>query len=510
MTVNFIKIFRILYRLLIFMLLLSLLVAHNNTASSQGAHNWSPQQRVPGYADDTLPPYLVADQNRTVHAFTSQWVGEDNPQLAVVYNQWTLEGGWTPVVDIILSPMEQARVMGAFLDKDGIMHLIFFGGDDRFANIYYTRAPAVNAGRAKDWKEPRLIGSDAITPNTASIAGDKFGNLVVLYSGRINGNGIYSIYSTDSGSTWSEITPLYLTGSDELKPYGINTYLGKFSWLHAVWNVVDDIGHNRSGHYSRLNSETWEWAVPIEFDQGIGIDRGMGIAYPSVIEHDGKVIIMYNNGIPPEGVPPAQWFKYSRDYGITWTAPIRAFSEHVGRNGKLSFAIDSNRGLHVLFGQRIPIGNVDAIHGMWHSTLSGNIWTLPNEVVSGPPVLDRINNRGFDPYDAQATVSQGNVLLVTWRNDPGGVRNGVWFSYSLLNSPEEPVSHLQKSGVIELQATEPSPLLQAQDKYEVVSFPNENFSDSSNPQTAIFISLIPVAFIIVIAVFAQRKRILKN
>ena len=63
--------------------------------------HWSPVQQVPGYLDDTLPPYMVADQNRTIHAFASQWVGEDEErQKAIVYRQWTEADGWTNPIDV--------------------------------------------------------------------------------------------------------------------------------------------------------------------------------------------------------------------------------------------------------------------------------------------------------------------------------------------------------------------------------------------------------------------------
>jgi hypothetical protein len=515
MTVNFIKIFRILCRLFIFMLLLSLLVAHNNTASSQGAHNWSPQQRVPGYAGDTLPPYLVADQNRTVHAFTSQWVGEDNPQLAVVYNQWTLEGGWTPVVDIILSPMEQARVMGAFLDKDGMMHLIFFGGDDRFANIYYTRAPALEAGRATAWEEPQVIGRDAITPSTASLAGDGNGNLIVLFSGKFSGMGVYSIYSNDTGITWSETLPIYLTNTDGLWPYGIQTYLGQSGWLHVVWSVANVIGHNQSGHYARLDTKIWEWDEPIEFEQGIGIERGMGIANPNVVEHEDKVLIMYNNGIPPDGVPPAQWLIISSDYGTTWTTPIRAFPTHVGRNGTVSFAVDSKHVLHVLFGQRIPTGNIGAIHGMWHSEFKGDRWGIPIEVVSSSQTRTG-SSEGFDPYDARAVISQGNILLVTWRTDPGIVRNGVWFSYREIDSSELPIQKLPGSMVYPNSTPQEGldenhqETMQPDGGDEIET--NLFWDDRQEPilqnslSTVVIISTIPVAVMIIVIYLSRLKK----
>jgi hypothetical protein len=108
-------------------------------------------------------------------------------------------------------------------------------------------------------------------------------------------------------------------------------------------------------------------------------------------------------------------------------------------NGSLSLVIDGNNDLHLFFGQRIS-GNPD-IHGLWHSMLVNNRWTEPDALIKGPRIVDKEGPTGFDPYDARAVVSQGNVLLVTWRTDPGDIKdNGVWYSYATINAPEAPTS----------------------------------------------------------------------
>jgi hypothetical protein len=495
------------------LLLLGLVVSSASNGSSQASQNWSPQQRIPGYADETLPPYLVADQNRTVHAFTSQWVGVANPQLAVVYNQWTFDAGWTPVVDILLSPLEQARVMGVFLDPNDIMHLIFFGGDDRLAHIYYTRAPAVEAGRATSWDEPQLIGREANTPNSASLAGDKNGNLVVLYSGKTTGNGVYSIYSSDSGNNWSESTLIYQTNADELKPFGIKSYMGQANHLHAVWNVVDPNGQNQSGHYTRLDTVVWKWVEPVEFDQGIGIDRGMGISIPVVIEHDGEVLIMYNNGIPPTGVPPGFWLRKSGDFGDTWSMPVRPFPKHVGRNGAVSFVVDSNNDLHVFFGERTILNESSAIHGMWHSIRQNNTWLDPVPVVSGPPILG--GSKGFDPTAPQAVISQGNKLFVTWYTDPGNAKNGVWYSHAVINAPELPVIPLWKHQVTNTPVTAGNSILLTSPIYtdgeeegkQLNPLLSQETIVNNTPGILLTTSIFPVVLLLIIVAIIQKRRL---
>ena len=131
----------------------------------------------------------------------------------------------------------------------------------------------------------------------------------------------------------------------------------------------------------------------------------------------------------------AQYIIQSTDDGQTWTNPVRIAPHHIGRNGAVSLAIDSNDILHLLFGERIPgVGSAD-IHGMWHTTFQNGNLNEVEPVVSGPLIMDKEGQSGFDPYDAHAIISQGKTLLVTWQTDPGNSKNGVWYSFITLDSP---------------------------------------------------------------------------
>jgi hypothetical protein len=162
----------------------------------------------------------------------------------------------------------------------------------------------------------------------------------------------------------------------------------------------------------------------------------LGVSLSNVVEHEGEIIVIYYNG-----ASNAIWMRKSIDEGSTWTDPIRIAPRHIGRNGVVSLVIDSDDVLHLFFGERIP-GDPD-IHGMWHSVFRADQWIEPEPVVSGPRVSDTKLDKGFDPYDARAVVSQGNVILVTWRTDPGDIKpNGVHYSFVELNTPELPATPL--------------------------------------------------------------------
>jgi hypothetical protein len=520
------KIFSI--NVILFALILITFTMTSGFSFAQSSTNqWSPYQRVPGYSDDTYPPYMIADQNNTVHAFVSQWVGQENPSLAVVYRKWSWSDGWSPPVDILLSPEKQARLMGALLDQTGEMHVIFYGGDQMGGNIYYSRAPAINADQVHAWSLPVLVGMSAIDPSSAALAGDINGNLVIIYSGNLEGNGIYAVTSSDDGLTWSDPTNIFSTNSTALWPYNIQLYPGKSGYLHAVWNVVDPLGHNKAGYYARLDLKTNQWSIPLQFDKNNGGNAGGGIAFPTVIEFKNEIFIMYNNGIPPGGVPVTQWFVRSFDGGKTWTIPIRISQRHEGRNGVSTFVIDGNDVLHAIFADRIPItvnGSYDAIGGVFHSVWLGSGWSEPQVIaaMTGNEAkavsLKDPNFPAFAPGYAHAVISQGNIILVTWRTDPGLVDNGVWYSFSRIDAPTlpvEPLPTINSNSVLALDVT-PIPTLSNIDQNSTPKETDTSFSDFGSPASPVAtnpilpitdsITLVVLLLLVVVALrLIQRK-----
>ncbi|MEZ4613180.1 MAG: hypothetical protein R2838_23570 [Caldilineaceae bacterium] len=192
---------------------------------------------------------------------------------------------------------------------------------------------------------------------------------------------------------------------------------------HAVWNVVNPaatVSPSTTPVFRRARSSgrsrwCWKRAIRAGWGSCIRPSSAAGGALRRLRPHT------QSGGAPPD------------DGGTTWSDATIPFPQHVGVNGTLAFAVDGNDDLHLLFGQRIT-GSPD-IHGMWHSRLVGTQWSAPVPVVSGPRVVDLKGDTGFDPFDAHAVVSQGNVLLATWRTDPGDIMpNGVWYSFLRLDA----------------------------------------------------------------------------
>ena len=477
------------------------------TQSNHGLSQWSSQQTIPGYHQETWPPILLADQNRTVHAFSSQWLGDGggNGRRAIVYNRWTLDQGWNEPIDILLPQLkDDARLTSAVLDQEGIVHIVFMSGDNTQANMYYSQAPVLYAGKASAWSEPSLVAENVQTPENGAIFVRDSLNLGILFAGSEKGNGIYASYSNDSGEEWSDPVLILNTSNIEMMVTNLKLYQGKSGQVHAVWNEITSGGQGRGIYFTTSKIGNPNWTTPIKIAEA---ESGYGTNTPAIIENNGEVYAFYNlNGI---------MMRRSLDGGANWSTPLSIFSRHVGVNGSLSPVIDSKGELHLFFGQRIT-GNPD-IHGMWHSMWDGNKWSEPEAIVSGPGVADQVGEKAFDPYEASAVVSQGNLLLVTWRSDPGLKGNGVWYSFKILDAPELPIValppiQLETTPVSTAAVFKPTPTTQNEQSYQYVELSSNDLKNVaepvSNPNEPLAVGIVPtiLSILIISGVIAYKRK----
>jgi hypothetical protein len=469
---------------------------------------WSIPQKVPLYQADTYPPILVADQQRTIHAFSSQWIGleSDEPVRAIFYNQWTLERGWTRPVDILISPYQDARLTSAYLDSTGVMHITFWGGDNITADIYYAKAPVELVGHASAWSAPRVIGRVAGELEGAALAEDSQGILSVLYYGRTVRNGLYAVSSTDRGETWSTPVAIFFTQYGEPNISQIHIVKGSSGGLHAIWGVYTVSGAGRGIYYAQ-SMDAIEWNEPVLLED---VEDGFGTQKPNIIEHDGTLFSMYM--MPPNKIA----MRRSSDNGETWNDATYIFPRHEGVNGEMSLVVDGNNELHLFFGQRIR-GSPD-IHGMWHSVFVNKRWTEPEAIIKGPRVTDLTNGKGFDPNFAQAAVSQGNTILVTWMTDPAAGFNGIWYSYKQINAPEvsleqtpeEPVENPTASSSLSL-ANDPTAVAVTPSEVPAISasvtqIPTNKPLFQNNPSLPLIVGSFSAVLLIFLAIVSGLSR----
>jgi hypothetical protein len=492
----------LLYLVQMTVIFLSFTLALCEHVSAQQSSRWAPQQRIPQYEILTEePPFLFADQEHRVHAFNSQSLDE-NEKRAILYRQWSVEGGWTEPIDVIGNPGNDVELLSLFVDNNFTVHLVM----DINGDIYYAKAPLVNAGKAPAWSTPVLVGQQSQRPLSAKVVSDDQDGLLILYASRAEGNSLYATYSKDGGENWSTPEAFYSTYDEDNAIYYIDAYIDQNSMVHIVWSVMNQTGIGISGYYTRFDLAQEKLYGAIEIDEG-GLQ--LGIRFTTVIEFMGDLIMTYYNGRTN-----GHYWRLSLDGGQTWSQPVRLTEQHLGTNGPVSYAVDSNNVLHLLFGQRIDDNN----HGVWHLVWNGRTFTGLEAVVRGPQVRDAIGGYGFDPHSARGVVVNGNLLFVSWGTDGFAGKNGAWYSYGLLDSPELPVRNLSevplvRPTAIQIAIASPSRMptpIPIPSIVTVASSVNASSERDKSPSMLILSSLTPSLLVIILAVivpylFANRR-----
>lgn len=426
-------------KLVVGFLLLLLGTVVQIAVAQSSTNQWTEPQAVWGYEDEAEPPFLVADQARTVHALNSRQI---DLGIDITYRRWTLDHGWTVPVDVILSPEKDiARLRGVVLDDEGYLHLVFYGGDELGASIYYTYAPDALADRATAWATPQLIGDQAGPVSDAAFVGDGKGALFVVYTGSAEGMGTYVTYSLDGGLTWSETTQIH-QATEFIFPTHYSLALDDAGRLHIVWAEANLAGNGETLYYVRSDENQLTWTEPFVLAQLQ--EGGYEVDWPSLVYHQDELLLVYQDSSPAR-----KWMRRSLDSGASWFEPEALFAGFIGEYGHVSFAKDSTDNLHMLLGNRT---GSPAVHGLWHALWQNGHWSDLQPVVSGFRVVSLPGEDGFDPNRPRAVISQGNLLLVTWQTDPGAGLNGIFYSSAQLNTPELPV--------ISFDEIAPTPILQ--------------------------------------------------
>ena len=397
---------------------------------AQQEEGWVPAQPIPEY-DNVRPPQMVADRNRTVHAFYDETAGAES---VILYRQWSLIRGWTEPVDILLPP-DPGRliVLGVLLDQQGYLHLMFFGGQPGISgNIYYSRAHAHEAEKAPAWSTPRAVAEQSGPIVSASLVNDGDDGLYLVYCGQEFGPGVYEIRSDDAGASWSEPSLVALVPEADRLAAHVDATVGSDGQLHAVWSLTNARGGlGVAVYYARRELGQSLWSLPRQMAEKDNEDYAADWA--SIIEYKTELFLFYMDGPPA----PTRWMVRSGDGGENWTTPVRPFP-HVGEYEHVVMLTDSNDNLHVLMGSRI--GN-PAVGGIWHAEWRGDGWGEMQRITA-PSAQQAIVVGSYpevtEASAPQAVISQGNVLLVAWWHN---IQNAppAGYTYKVLDAPALPV-----------------------------------------------------------------------
>lgn len=450
--------------------------------------HWTKPEQIPGYDRIARPPVLVADRNHVVHAFSY----ETNRLVrgAIYHRRWTLAGGWSLPVDILLpgAGAGMQTIQSVHLDEAGRLHLVYYVGDQTVGEMFYSKAYAVDADQGAAWSMPVAIGPKAGPVASAALVSDTDGTLVLIYGGQVEGIGVYEVRSEDGGDTWSAPVALDLMDRPEEWPASIKLEVDSAGRLHAVWSLVGTEGVGLELDYTHWDPATRQWSR----SQVLALREPgeYSINWPTLVTAGEELMLIYQDSFPA-----TRWMRRSQDGGQTWTAPVRPFP-HIGEYENAILLKDGADQIHLILGNR----TIDPeIHGMWYSRWLDGHWTPLQSITAGPVTST------YDPSAPQAVVSQGNTLLaVWWHNVRRETLSGAWYAYVQLDIPELPVTPLpdEPAETLTPPATSvPVPTAPDLATPSGTSTPHLNTEAASDnddsPALPIFLGVAPVALLII-------------
>ena len=414
---------------------------------------WAPRARIPGSHDLAPTPWLVEDGSGTIHAFLAQGYSDDDKarETAIFYARWTLRDGWSRLIDIILPPLgTHVSILGVVADDQGIAHIAFMSSEGETSKVFYASAPLRQAGDAKAWLQPVEI-DDALGHVGGALASDGRGFLGMMYSR--DGSSIVQATSLDSGESWTVPTPVLPVSAEDRFAYGIRLFTDVDGVVHAVWTENSLSGTGRAIFYARLNPDEQGWSEPYllaqapDFEERMDSKMSNRVEFPSIVKHDNRVIVMYTVCDPCE-----KRMQFLPDGG-EWEGPFVPFDSRGSYGYSDGFVEDADGRLHLLLVDRARGNN------LWHTRSLGGSWGPFDPVV--PQTAANLagsqkGGDGYQPYDIRAISSRGNILLVTWTQDPGFEDNGAWYSYQTLDVvplpsvafPEQPQIRVDRAPVL--------------------------------------------------------------
>lgn len=472
-------------------LILTILVI--TTAFTPINNQWTTPEQIPNYEDTSRPPFLIADLHNRIHSFNYESLSPT--QNAIIYRTWSLDTGWTPPVDIILTGQGGGpqTLQGVVLDREENFHLIFNVSSMQGGNLYYSSAPLTRAANATGWSKPVLIGPDAGPQPFANLTLGLNDQLLVFFGAEINGDGLYLVTSENKGKNWSQPVALTLFSTVNYWAGAMRSLVDPDGTIHFVWSIISDAGVGEEVHYAKLNEEKNQFMDEALMARREGTDYSAN--WPDLIRSDDILILFYMDSFPA-----TRYMRTSSDNGKSWSLPIQPFP-YIGEYETTAMVKDSLGTIHLLLGNR----TVDPeIHGMWYSQWLGSRWSALSAITYGP------KTSSFDPSVPKATILNGNLIFVTWWNDTrSDQRNGAWYSYLQLDAPpldnSDPISLTTNSQDGTVEST-PQPLPSST---LMASTPTEELFNRNNanylPASSVYWAIIPVIGL-VIFFYGYRRR----
>ncbi len=379
---------------------------------------WSPARNISNTPTSSNRPTMAADSAGNVHVIWAEEMGGQSVlgipgQLnldgnTLVYTRW--DGSeWSDPADIIaLSNDNIAEYPSLAIDSQQILHLVWTG----VSTIYYSRAPAQEAGSAQAWLPAVPVGNSARTAWESDIAVDAQDVPHILFATRGDDPAVYYTRITNQGLVVD--TPVRLSPGlepDEDALLHLSLTIDPKGRMHALWGTVEASARFAPAiYYARSVDSGQTWSKAVKLAQG---EKGKASAqYPSLgIVGDSELHLTY---VYPANV--GRQVRTSLDGGETWGPPQTIYPDLEGIAGFNVNVTDDNGNLHVLSNMRTR----DQVGGLFYWRLLDGGWSL----WQWANIETEITGPGG--HWTAATVRLGNEIHALWNTNLSDQAGEIW------------------------------------------------------------------------------------
>jgi hypothetical protein len=379
---------------------------------------WSSPFRLSNEQNKASEATLVADPYGYVHALWAETL--DDTRNLIMYARFDGQT-WSIPIDLYISgPFTSIGNISAVVDKDGLLQVVWSQGIA--GPSFYTHAPANNATSAQFWEKPRVI---LIPSDRVQLQIDSKGVMHILYVRFAGENpGIYYTRSKDQGATWS--TDIYLD-PDILPDFGPRSLVFKIDetdGLHASWYYVpqNTIGAGDWVRYIHSLDGGDTWSKPFTMVKDDSQSGALQSPGPVMAVHGKTVLIIWAAG----GDFLVRYYRYSKDSGQTWSAPLRFFDDLNGQAFE-GLTVDGDGNFHYFAQVRFPQG---IYHGIWNQEQ----WTSPAMIYLIRSNSDEPMGTKVHAHYTLGVVRLGNQLVLTFTDPPPEPKRKLFAMYRTLNN----------------------------------------------------------------------------